>query len=236
MAAEAIREAEGTEEVDDRALVGGNISFITKFRYAIRHHWPIFIYCTVLTACFNTLGHGHMDVYPAFLQSQKGLDIFHETWVTVILQCGGILGGLFGGYLSKFNPKWVPTAFAILIAPWLPLWILPDKWNILAVGAFFLEFCYGAAIGTVGNILQMVCPHPGIRGAFGGVTYNLGNAVSSIAPTIETKLGEDFPLPSGEPDYGRTQLILTGVVSSNLLLSPSPLNLTPDLHSLINRT
>ncbi|CAK7228177.1 hypothetical protein SBRCBS47491_006815 [Sporothrix bragantina] len=222
VASEAIREAEGLGsegQVDDRAQVGGNIPFIVKFRYAIRHHWPIFVYCTALTSCVATLGHGQMDVYPSFLLTQKGLDVLHETWVTIIFQCGGILGGVIGGYCSKFHPKWVPAIAAILMAPWLPLWTLPNDWRLLAVGAFFLELAYGAAIGTVGNILQMVCPHPGIRAAFGGVTYNLGNAVSSIAPTIETKLGEEWPLPSGKPDYGRIQLILTGVLIGLLTLT-----------------
>lgn len=222
IANDAIREAEGMDHddrVDDRAQVGGNISFFVKFRYAIRHHWPIFVYCTVLTSCFATLGHGQMDVYPSFLTTQKGLDILHETWITVIFQCGGIIGGVVGGYCSKFNPKWVPAAAAILMAPWLPLWTLPNDWRLLAVGAFFLELAYGAAIGTVGNILQMVCPHPGIRAAFGGVTYNLGNAVSSIAPTIETKLGEQWPTPEGKPDYGRIQLILTGVLIGLLTIT-----------------
>jgi hypothetical protein len=48
----------------------------------------------------------------------------------------------------------------------------------------------GAAIGNLGNLLQQLCPHPGFRAAFTGVSYNLGNAISSVAPTIETKLGK----------------------------------------------
>lgn len=48
----------------------------------------------------------------------------------------------------------------------------------------------GAAIGNLGNLLQQLCPHPGFRAAFTGVCYNLGNAISSVAPTIETKLGK----------------------------------------------
>jgi SHS family lactate transporter-like MFS transporter len=71
------------------------------------------------------------------------------------------------------------------------------------------------AIGTIGNILQMVCPHPGIRGAFGGVTYNFGNAISSVAPTIETRLGDDLPTKSGKQDYGRVILILVGILSAS---------------------
>ncbi|CAL5870428.1 uncharacterized protein PFLUO_LOCUS4664 [Penicillium psychrofluorescens] len=221
---EAIRENEDIVQVpgngpETMCVTGTTLPFWIKFRYAIKHHWPIFVYCTVLTACFNTLGHGHMDVYPSFLETQRGLSIRHETYVTVVLQCGGILGGVVGGYLARYGPKWVPFGFAIALAPLLPALILPTKWQYLAAGSFFFEFSYGAAIGTVGNILQMVCPHPGIRAAFGGVTYNLGNAISSVSPTIETKLGDDLPLKSGVPDYGRIILILVGITIGLLSLT-----------------
>ncbi|KAI1490525.1 major facilitator superfamily domain-containing protein [Biscogniauxia mediterranea] len=200
------------------SVVGGKLPFLVKFKYAVLQHWPILIYTVILTACYNTLGHGHMDIYPSFLLTQKGLGVLEETWVTIILQSGGVLGGLIGGHLSKYSVKWVPFCFAVLMAPFIPLWILPNSWHLLALGAFFLEFCYGSAIGALGNILQMVCPHPGIRAAFGGVAYNLGNAISSFAPTVETKLGEEVPLPNGTPDYGRTQMILVGIMIGLLCL------------------
>jgi len=161
-----------------------------------------------------------MDVYPTFLVTQRKLAITQQTWVTIILQAGGISGGIVGGYLShKFHPKWVAAGFALCIAPFIPLWVLPKTWNMLALGSFFLMFCYGSAIGNLGNILQQICPHPGLRAAFGGVVYNLGNAISSIAPTVITKLGEDFPLEDGTPNYARTQMIFAGVLVGLLTLT-----------------
>ncbi|XDG05667.1 hypothetical protein ABKA04_005282 [Annulohypoxylon sp. FPYF3050] len=217
---EALREGENNvppqEDTDARDPI---LPFWIKFRFAIVRHWPIFIYCTVLTACFNTLGHGHMDVYPSFLQTQRGLSILHETYVTVVLQSGGIIGGVVGGYLCRYSPKWVPFGFAVSLGPMLPAIILPYRWQSLAAGTFFFEFSYGAAIGTLGNTLQMVCPHPGIRAAFGGVVYNLGNAISSIAPTIETTLGNDLPTENNTPDYGRIILILVGIMVGLLSLT-----------------
>ncbi len=191
--AEAVREHEGISVVDARAAVGGKLAFLTKLRWALRRKWPVFVYGTVLLACYSTLGHGHLDVYPAFLLSQRKLDVLHQTWVTIILQSGGLFGAFFGGYLSKYSPKWVPAGFSILVAPFLPLFILPTQWNLLGLGAFFFEFFYAASMAPIGNILQMLCPHPGMRGAFTGIVYNLGNAISSIAPSIETKMGEGLP-------------------------------------------
>ena len=79
-----------------------------------------------------------------------------------------------------------------------------------------MQFFYGAAIGNLGDLMQQLCPHPGSRAACTGVAYNIGNAISSVAPTIETSLGERFPTADGNPDYGRTQMILVGIVSFGL--------------------
>lgn len=158
---EAVKEAEGLEHVDSRTAIGGRLSSWAKLKYIVRYHWPALVYATAMTACFNTFGHGAMgksivhlsfpiaiakaglDLYPTFLVTQKKLRILQETYVTCILQIGGILGGITGGYLSKYSPKYVAAAFALAAAPWLPLWVLPSSWNMLALGAFFLQFCYG---------------------------------------------------------------------------------------------
>ncbi|PYI01399.1 MFS general substrate transporter [Aspergillus sclerotiicarbonarius CBS 121057] len=205
---------------DPRSAVGGNLPFLKKVVYVLRYHYKAFIYACCLTSCLATMGHGTMDLYPTFLVSQRKLNIVQETWVTCILQIGGILGGVVGGFLShKLSAKWVAAGAGLLVAPWLPLWVLPPSWNLLALGAFFLQFFYGAAIGNLGNLLQQLCPHPGIRAAFTGVAYNIGNAVSSVAPTIETALGEKFPTKDGSPDYARTQMILVGIVIFCLVLT-----------------
>lgn len=217
--ARAIEENEGIDHVDARTAVGGNLSFVKKLKFVVRHHPKPFFYACALTACFNTMGHGAMDLYPTFLTVQRHLDIKHETWVTCILQIGGVSGGAFGGYLShKFSPRWVAACCILCCAPWLPLWAGATQWGHLATGAFFFQFFYGCAIGNLGNLLQQLCPHPGMRAAFGGVSYNIGNAISSIAPTIETSLGERFPLPDGTPDYAKTQMILVGIVGCPISL------------------
>jgi SHS family lactate transporter-like MFS transporter len=207
-------------EVDARAAVGGDLSFIKKLKYVVRYHFLALVYMILLSACFNTMGHGSFDLYPTFLTTQRKLSVKEETWVAILLQSGGISGAVFGGYLGgRFSLKWVPFGMACFAAPFLPLYALPRSWNHLALGAFFMQFGYGGAIGNLGNIFQQICPHPGMRAAFTGVAYNLGNAISSIAPTIETSLGERFPTANGTPDYATTQLTLVGIVS--------PLDISP---------
>jgi SHS family lactate transporter-like MFS transporter len=144
-----------------------------KLKFSLRYHWGVFLYMIALTACFNTMGHGSFDLYPTFLTTQRKLTVKEETWVTIILQSGGISGAIVGGYLGdRFSLKWVAFCSALFSGPWLPLYALPRSWNLLALGAFFMQFGYGGAIGNLGNIFQQICPHPGIRAAFGGVAYN----------------------------------------------------------------
>ena len=212
--AEHLAEVDGIDPSDARAAVGGNLPFTKKLAYLVKHHRLAFIYAACLTACFNTFGHGAFDLYPTFLTTQRHLSVLQETHVTIIMQMGGIIGGIVGGFLShKFSPKWCAGTFALCCAPWIPLWVLPSQWGHMATGAFFLQFFYGCAIGNLGNILQQLCPHPGMRAAFTGVSYNIGNAISSVAPTIESALGERYPLRNGTPNYALTQMILVGIVS-----------------------
>lgn len=135
---------------------------------------------------------------------------------STVTPCGTLVGAIVGGYLgNRYSVKWVPFFSCLLTAAFIPLYLLPSSWKLLALGGFFMDVGFGGAQGNMGNIYQQLCPHPGLRGAFTGVVYNLGTAISSAAPTIETKLGEIWKTADGKPDFERTQLIFISVVSLN---------------------
>lgn len=52
---------------------------------------------------------------------------------------------------------------------------------------------------------------PEFRGTFPGLTYQLGNLISSSSAQIEAKLGERFT-KNGKPDYGLVIAVLTLIV------------------------
>ena len=39
----------------------------------MREHWRLFIYAVLLMTAFNYMSHGTQDLYPTFLQKQRGL-------------------------------------------------------------------------------------------------------------------------------------------------------------------
>lgn len=87
--------------MDARTVVGGNLSFYKKLRSVLRYHFLALVYMVLLSACFSTMGHGPFDLYPTFLTTQRKLSVCEETWVTILLQSGGICRGMVGGYLGN---------------------------------------------------------------------------------------------------------------------------------------
>lgn len=208
------RTALTTSSLDSsRAATGGGLSFIKKVKYVARTHPYLFIYMCTLTACILTREHGVNDVYPAMLRTQRHLHSRQITYTTIITSFGAVIGNLtFGTLGNRYSLKWVPFCGAAISIPFLALWALSTTWHMIALGGFLHQFFFGAAGGNLGHMFQQMCPHAGARAAFAGVAYNLGAAISSIAPTTVNHLAQHFALDDGTPDYAHTQLIFVVIV------------------------
>lgn len=82
--------------------------------------------------------------------------------------------------------------------------------------AFFEQFCVQGAWGVIPIHLMELSPGP-IRTFAVGTSYQLGNLVSSASSTIESTIGERFPLPPSKTvakryDYGRVICIFMACV------------------------
>lgn len=69
---------------------------------------------------------------------------------------------------------------------------------------------FQGAWGVVPAHLNELSPSE-FRGTFPGLTYQLGNLISSSSAQIEAKLGERFT-KNGKPDYGLVIAVLTLIV------------------------
>lgn len=79
--------------------------------------------------------------------------------------------------------------------------------------AFFEQFCVQGAWGVIPIHLMELSPGS-FRTFVVGTSYQLGNLVSSASSTIESTIGERFPLPP----KGKTKRYEYGKVSCSLCL------------------
>jgi len=185
----------------------------------LKRHWILCIYALLLMTGFNFLSHGSQDLYPTYLENSKGFNSHQATIATIIGNCGAIAGGAFAGWASQYvGRRLTIILMIILIAAFIPLWILPSTFSPLAAGAFCIQFGVQGAWGVIPIFLSEISP-PAFRGTFPGVAYQLGNMVSSASAQIEATGGDHLRttlLVDGKetnvPDYAKVQGILIGVV------------------------
>jgi SHS family lactate transporter-like MFS transporter len=108
---------------------------------------------------FNFFSHGSQDLYPTYLQTSKHLSSALASKVTIISNCGAIVGGTIAGYASQYMGRRL-AIFACLVytACWIPLWILPSSFGGLAAGGFFMQSGVQGAWGVVPIYLGEISP------------------------------------------------------------------------------
>ncbi|KAJ5094899.1 MFS general substrate transporter [Penicillium argentinense] len=169
--------------------------FFKEGKVALKKHWMLLIYMTMLMAGFNFMSHGSQDLYPTLLKSQFDLSANQVTVTQVVANLGAILGGLVAGYTSqifgrRFSILWTCVIGGTLLYPYT--FVSNER---VMVAAFFEQFCVQGAWGVIPIHLMELAP-PSLRTFVVGTAYQLGNLVSSASATIEATIGQRFPLPS----------------------------------------
>ncbi|RUO95482.1 major facilitator superfamily domain-containing protein, partial [Jimgerdemannia flammicorona] len=186
--AKAQREREGRSYWDD-------------VKNVCKSHFGRIIYAILLMAFFNFMSHGSQDLYPAFLQKQKHYSAADVTITSVIYNCGAIIGGTMVGYFSEYwGRRRVIIVCAFCGGAFIALWAFGPNMASLQFGAFMLQFFVQGAWGVIPAHLNELSP-PEFRGTFPGLSYQLGNLISSASAQIEALLGEKFPVlnETGQP-------------------------------------
>lgn len=181
----------------------------------------LFIYLVVLMTGFNSCSHGSQDLYPTFLKDQVGMSATDTTIITVVGQIGALLGGATIGYISTFLGRRLTMMCGCVIGGALiPAYMLPRSMSLVAT-AFFQQFFVGGTWGPIPIHLQELSPQV-LRSLMVGLTYQLGNLASSASATIQSVIGERYPLPPKPDgtkrfDYGRVIAIFMGAVWAYML-------------------
>ncbi|KAL9619215.1 MAG: hypothetical protein Q9160_006150 [Pyrenula sp. 1 TL-2023] len=177
----------------------------------------VYIIQVILMSGFNACSHGSQDLYPTYLKNVVELSPSNVTIVTVIGQIGALIGATILGFLSTFTGRRLTMIIACIFGGALiPAYILPRSMALVA-SAWAEQFFVGGVWGPIPIHLVELSP-PQIRATSVGLTYQLGNLASSASATIQSVIGERYPLPglakdgTKRFDYGRVIAIFMGGV------------------------
>lgn len=147
------------------------------------------------------------------------------TVTQVVANLGAMSGGTIIGYCSQIFGRRFSIIFICIIGGALlyPYTFVSSKAVIAA--AFFEQFCVQGAWGVIPIHLMELSPGS-LRTFVVGTSYQLGNLASSASSTIESQLGERYPLPPLEKNgktikrfnYGKVICIFLGAVYAYVIL------------------
>jgi MFS transporter, SHS family, lactate transporter len=158
----------------------------------IRQYAPTFIFLVLLMTCFNAFSHGTQDLYPTFLEKDRGFSAALTGTVGIIYNVGALLGGvLFGGLSERLGRKRAIITAALLSLPIIPLYALSHSVFAVACGAFLMQFMVQGAWGVVPAYLSELSPGP-TRATFPGLAYQLGNLITSRNSVLQARAAERF--------------------------------------------
>src|ERR1700744_2440137 len=166
------------------------------------------IYAIILMTAFNFFSHGSQDLYPTFLRVQHQFDAHTVSWITITLNIGAIIGGLFFGSLSeKIGRKRAIFIAALIALPVLPLWAFSSTPVLLALGAFLMQISVQGAWGVIPVHLNEISPDE-IRATFPGFVYQLGNLLASGNAPMQSAFAE-----SHDNNYALALALVCGTVA-----------------------
>ncbi|WP_277187891.1 MFS transporter [Caballeronia sp. BR00000012568055] len=174
----------------------------------LKKNWTLSLYAIVLMTAFNFFSHGTQDLYPTFLREQHHFEPHTVSIITIVLNVGAIVGGLFFGSLSEKIGRRVAIFIAALIAlPVLYLWAFSTGPVMLAVGAFLMQISVQGAWGVIPVHLNEISPDE-IRATFPGLVYQLGNLFAAVNATLQASIADKH-----NDNYGMAMAIVAGTVA-----------------------
>lgn len=215
----------------ERAAVrhaSGNLTstFLAEARVALKKHRLLLTYLVLLMAGFNFMSHGSQDLYPLMLQNQFKFSADAVTVTQVVANLGAMTGGTVIGYSSQiFGRRFSIIFISIIGGALLYPYTFTSSHKIMAA-AFFEQFCVQGAWGVIPIHLMELSPGS-FRTFVVGTSYQLGNLVSSASSTIESTIGERFPLAplvsakgvvTKRYDYGKVICIFMGCVFAYVIV------------------
>jgi hypothetical protein len=139
------------------------------------------------------------------------------------MKAGACVGGTIIGYMSQFVGRRRTIIFASLMsAVLIPAWILPSGERALSATGFFMQFFVQGAWGVIPIHLNELSP-VAFRSTFPGVTYQIGNMISSPSAQIVNALSENIFVTKSNGHrveaYGPVMGIATAIIALGIVVT-----------------
>jgi MFS family permease len=139
------------------------------------------------------------------------------------MKTGACVGGTIIGYFSQwFGRRRSIICAAIISACLIPAWIIPTDERSLSASGFMIQFFVQGAWGVIPIHLNELSP-PAFRSSFPGITYQLGNMISSPSAQIVNAIAESHFVTSVSGErvsaYGPTMGIATAIIATGIAVT-----------------
>ncbi|HVB82709.1 MAG TPA: MFS transporter [Candidatus Binataceae bacterium] len=185
-----------------------------KILRTVRANLPLFIYLVGLMTMMNLIAHATQDMYPTFLERERGLDPRAVATMAVIYSIGALLGGVTVGWLSdRIGRRRAMAGAALLAVAAVPLWVFPHALGWLTAGAFLMQFMVQGAWGVIPAHLSELSP-PEVRGLFTGLAYQMGVMFAANAAFVEALMAEHMSYAAALAAVATVALVGDAIVIS----------------------
>ncbi|KAH7152011.1 major facilitator superfamily domain-containing protein [Dactylonectria estremocensis] len=189
----------------------------------LRAEWKMCVYCIILMTWFNYYSHTSQDSYTTFMLTQKELENAAASRASIMMKVGACVGGTIIGYTSQFiGRRRAIIMSATMSAILIPAWILPEGERSLSASGFFMQFFVQGAWGVIPIHLNELSP-PAFRSSFPGVTYQIGNMISSPSAQIVNAIAEKTLVTIKNGDkveaYGPVMGIATAIIAIGIVVT-----------------
>jgi hypothetical protein len=192
-------------------------AFWAETKVMLKAEWRMVVYCIFLMTWFNFYSHTSQDSYTTFMKAQKHLSPAGATRASILMKTGACVGGTILGYTSQwFGRRRTIVCAALISACLIPAWILPTTEGGLSASGFMIQFFVQGAWGVIPIHLNELSP-PAFRSSFVGLTYQLGNMISSPSAQIVNAVAEGTMIRTHggklSPAYGPVMGVATAIIA-----------------------
>ena len=179
----------------------------------IGENLPLFFYITLLMWMMNMVSHGTQDMYPTFLQRDRGFAPAGRAALTAFSMVGALIGGIVCGLSSDRLGRRRTIVLALTGAlAVIPLWAFAPSLPLLVAGAFLMQFFVQGAWGVIpAHITELV---PGaVRGFLPGFAYQCGVLLASSIAYVEARFAAHLSYAWAMALSAATVFVLGAVVA-----------------------